>query len=75
MECEGCRYIYEDKYSGIPCCNCRRGKKDYYTADVYDEEHDKREIERLKEMREYYKAHPSFEERWELFMKAMRGEE
>lgn len=38
-----------------------------------DEEHDKREIERLKEMREFYKAHPSLEERWELFMKAMRG--
>ena len=38
-----------------------------------DEEHDKREIERLKEMREYYKTYPSFEERWELFMKAMRG--
>ena len=40
-----------------------------------DEEHDRREIEKLKKMREYYKAHPSFEERWELFMKAMRGEE
>lgn len=42
---------------------------------VSDEEHDKKEIEKLKEFREFFKTHPSLEERQKLFIKAMRGEE